>query len=61
VPNDPTTDPRVEYANAALRYFDTGNWAQQSGLIAGMAARLADAVRGLLEVIDEMQPGQPDS
>jgi hypothetical protein len=61
MPNDPTTDPRIEYANDALRYFDTGAWAQQGALTAGMAARLADAVRGLLEVIGEMQASQPES
>ena len=52
-------DPRVAYARECVAYFDGGNWAQQGGLTASMCARMADAVRGLLEIIDDNAPGDP--
>jgi hypothetical protein len=51
----PFSDERVTYALDALRYFDSGNWVTAGALAPGMAARMADAVRGLLEVITEDQ------
>ena len=52
-------DPRVAYARDAVRVYDSGNWAAAGGLTAGMAARLADAVRSLLQYIDDNAPGDP--
>ena len=52
----PVPDPRVQLARATLRYWDGGQWAAApEGLTLQMAGHLADAVRSLLAVIDEMQ------
>jgi hypothetical protein len=48
-----SADQRVTYARDALRYFDSGNWVTAGALAPGMAARLADAVRQLLDVIEQ--------
>jgi len=51
----PPPDPRVKHARDALRYWDTGNWADApAALTVPMAGHLAAALRVLLEVTDEM-------
>jgi len=52
----PVPDPRVQLALDVLRYWDGGQWAAApEGLTLQMAGHLADAVRSLLAVIEEMQ------